>query len=387
MACERIRALTGNDDLHVVHCDHANLDTVRAAAARAAGALRGAARARQQRRPDGDAAPDHRRRARGDLPGQPPQRLPAHGAVARPAGRIGAARASVTVSSIAHRVASPQLRRSAERAPLRRLVRLRPFEARQPPVHVRAGSPPGGLGRDGQRAAPGDRADRIRAQQRRPDGRPDARRAGHAARRLAAQGGANADLALRAPRMSRARAGATSPAAARGARRARSYDRDAQTRLWDAGEALLGASGDAPRSACERRASGPAGGARDYDCAQARAGRRVPSIHRRSNVHVAPCPRRRSRGRARLRGGAISARCAGDSHPAVRRLRQGTEHHAGLRHGLQPRADRSRSTRTRPPSRRPRRSSRPRSACSAPSSCSSRRRRSRPRAGTGRPSS
>lgn len=32
-ARERIAAATGNDDLHVVHCDHANLDTVRAAAA------------------------------------------------------------------------------------------------------------------------------------------------------------------------------------------------------------------------------------------------------------------------------------------------------------------------------------------------------------------
>jgi NAD(P)-dependent dehydrogenase (short-subunit alcohol dehydrogenase family) len=32
-ARERIAAQTGNTDLHVVHCDHANLDTVRAAAA------------------------------------------------------------------------------------------------------------------------------------------------------------------------------------------------------------------------------------------------------------------------------------------------------------------------------------------------------------------
>jgi len=32
-ARERIAALTGSTDLHVVHCDHANLDTVRAAAA------------------------------------------------------------------------------------------------------------------------------------------------------------------------------------------------------------------------------------------------------------------------------------------------------------------------------------------------------------------
>jgi len=32
-ARERIAALTGSSDLHVVHCDHANLDTVRAAAA------------------------------------------------------------------------------------------------------------------------------------------------------------------------------------------------------------------------------------------------------------------------------------------------------------------------------------------------------------------
>ncbi len=32
-ARERISAASGNDDLHVVHCDHANLDTVRAAAA------------------------------------------------------------------------------------------------------------------------------------------------------------------------------------------------------------------------------------------------------------------------------------------------------------------------------------------------------------------
>jgi NAD(P)-dependent dehydrogenase (short-subunit alcohol dehydrogenase family) len=32
-ARERIVALTGSNDLHVVHCDHANLDTVRAAAA------------------------------------------------------------------------------------------------------------------------------------------------------------------------------------------------------------------------------------------------------------------------------------------------------------------------------------------------------------------
>ena len=47
----------------------------------------------------------------------------------------------VTVSSIAHRMARAGLRRSAERAPLRRLVRLRTLQARQRPVHVQAGAP------------------------------------------------------------------------------------------------------------------------------------------------------------------------------------------------------------------------------------------------------
>ena len=61
----------------------------------------------------------------------------------------------VNVASEAHRGASARLRRSADRAPLHRLEGLQALEARQHPVHARAGAAAGGDRGDRQLPAPG----------------------------------------------------------------------------------------------------------------------------------------------------------------------------------------------------------------------------------------
>ena len=231
------RGATGNERLHVVRCDHANLDTVRAAAAELlrrfdalhvlvnnAGLMH-------------HAAPDHGRRPRGDLPGQPPRRVPADRRCCASGSWRRRPRASITVSSVAHRPASAGLRRPAEPSATTTAGRLRALKLANVLFTYELARRLAGTGVTANTLHPGScapaSAATTAADARAHDAHRSCRRS-----RPAAPRGAHAGLAgerCRGPGRQRA---LLRPAPPRGARRAPPATRD-QRRLWEASEALL----------------------------------------------------------------------------------------------------------------------------------------------------
>ena len=111
---------------------------LRARAAAAAAGARAAPPARQQRRDHGHAAPPHRRRARVADGDQPLRAVPADRAAARPARRLGRGPGGHAVVADAPAGPLRAARRPAGPAALQPVEGLRPDQARQPALHLRA---------------------------------------------------------------------------------------------------------------------------------------------------------------------------------------------------------------------------------------------------------